>query len=94
MVGPILHVVPHRGFFFVFYEGRRIFCHVSRWSELKLPAVGDIVSFEIGPGRKPQYPFEGIAVRPATKEESDTWNAQVDALLASHAGTNALAGGV
>jgi cold shock CspA family protein len=79
-VGAVIHVNHGGGFFFIFYEGRRIFCHASQWSELKLPRTADIVSFSIGPGRKGHI-FEAIAVKPATSAEQGEWELQSQRLL-------------
>jgi cold shock CspA family protein len=51
--GTVVHAEKERGYFFIQYQGRRIFCHVSRWSELEMPQVNDQVSFEVGPAKKP-----------------------------------------
>jgi hypothetical protein len=63
--GTVVDVIKDRGYFFILYEGRRIFCHVSNWSELEMPLVNDRVSFEVGPAKKPKYTFEAVNVQPA-----------------------------
>ena len=49
-VGIVVHVVKERGFFFIFHEERRIFCHAKQWLEARMPSVDDVVSFEEGEG--------------------------------------------
>ena len=46
--GIVVHLVKEKGYWFILYEGRRIYCHVSNWSELEMPNVGDSVTFELG----------------------------------------------
>ena len=77
-IGTVANVQKERSYFFISYEARQIFCHVSHWSELELPSLGDKVSFEIGPARKPQYPFQAVNVRPA-----GAITAGIDALMAA-----------
>lgn len=69
-IGTVAHVAKDRGYFFIQYGGRRIFCHATKWSELELPSVNDVVSFEVGPARKPQYQFEAVNVRPAITNQA------------------------
>jgi hypothetical protein len=87
-IGTVVNVQKQRSYFFISYEARQIFCHVSHWSELELPALGDRVSFEIGPARKPEYPFQAVNVRPA-----EAIVAGIDALLAAQIATNPVEAG-
>jgi len=77
-IGTVVNVQTQRSYFFILYEARQIFCHVSHWSELELPSPGDRVSFEIGPARSPKYPFQAVKVRPA-----EAIIAGIDALIAA-----------
>jgi hypothetical protein len=79
-IGTVVNVQKQRSYFFISYEARQIFCHVSHWSELELPSLGDRVSFEIGPARKPQYPFQAVKVRLA-----GAITAGIEALVANQA---------
>jgi cold shock CspA family protein len=63
--GTVVHVENQRGYFFIHYDGGRIFCHVAQWSELEMPLLNEQVSCEIGPARKPQYQFEAANARPS-----------------------------
>jgi cold shock CspA family protein len=63
-IGLVAHTVEDRGYFFILYNGQRIFCHASHWSEFKFPGLGDRVSFEIGPGRGSRNPLQAVNVRP------------------------------
>ena len=62
--GTVVHVVKDKGYWFILFEGRRIFCHASNWTELEFPAVGDRVSFELGPARQTNFSHQAINVRP------------------------------
>jgi cold shock CspA family protein len=63
-IGTVVHVVKDRGYWFILFEGRRVFCHISNWSELEFPAVGDRVSFELGSPRKNTYQQQAVSIRP------------------------------
>ena len=62
--GAVVHVVKDKGYWFILFEGRRIFCHASNWSELEFPAVGDQVSFELGPARQTNFQHQAVNVQP------------------------------
>jgi cold shock CspA family protein len=63
--GTVVHLVKEKGYWFILFEGRRIFCHVSNWSEVEMPSVGDHVSFELGPARQTSFSHQAINVTPA-----------------------------
>lgn len=64
--GTVVYVVKERGFWFILCEGHRYFCHISNWSEIKMPAVGDQVSFEFGPSRQSGFQHQAVNARPDT----------------------------
>ncbi len=65
--GTVAHVVKDKGYWFILFEGHRIFCHASNWSELEFPAVGDHVSFELGPARQSGFQHQAVNVQPELK---------------------------
>ena len=77
-VAPVAYVPKgDRGFWFVLWNERRLYCHISNYSELEPPKFRDLVSFEIGPATRPEFGIQAIKMRPATNEEL---NAGIDAL--------------
>lgn len=69
-VAPVAYVAQgNRSFWFVLWNGRRIYCHISNYSELQPPRIGDWLSFELGPGRRPELGEMAINIRPAKKEK-------------------------
>lgn len=62
--GAVVHLVKDRGYWFILFQGRRIFCHVSNWSQVEFPAIGDLVSFEFGPARQSNFQDQAVNVRP------------------------------
>jgi cold shock CspA family protein len=73
--GTIVHVVKDRGYWFILFEGRRIFCHVSNWSQVEFPAIGDRVSFEFGPARQSNFQDQAVNVRPEIAAGADALKA-------------------
>jgi hypothetical protein len=63
-IGRVTRVLIERGFFFVTYGERELFCHVRSWSELDFPKVGEAVSFEVIPSRNSRFQFEASNARP------------------------------
>jgi|HubBroStandDraft_6_1064221.scaffolds.fasta_scaffold01232_3 hypothetical protein len=63
-IGTVVHVVKDRGYWFILFDSRRIFCHASNWSELDFPAIGDRVSFELGPARQSNFQHQAVNVQP------------------------------
>lgn len=72
-VGPVAYVPKgDRGFWFVLWNERRLYCHISNYSELEPPKFRDLVSFEIGPALRQEFGIQAVKIRPATKEELNT----------------------
>jgi hypothetical protein len=77
-VAPVAYIPKgDRGFWFVLFNGQRVFCHISNYSEVDVPPVGKLLSFELSAGHRPELGPQAVKIRPATKEEL---NACVDAL--------------
>jgi hypothetical protein len=82
-VAPVAYIPKgDRGYWFVLFNGQRIFCHISNYSEIDVPPVGKLLSFSLTTGHHPELGPQAINIRPATKEELNT-----------RVGINALAGG-
>lgn len=64
--GVVVHWIAAGGYGFVFNDeiNRRVFFHIRDWHRATDPAVGDEVSFELGPSRKPGRPDTAINVTP------------------------------
>ena len=59
-----------RGFGFVATNFRdRYFFHVTHWIGQEEPMVGQIVTFELGPGQTPEKPPRAVNVLPVPIEE-------------------------
>jgi hypothetical protein len=61
--------VHERGFFFIFYNGREIFCHISKWGAFELPVTGQQVSFNVIPSRDIRHQYEATNCQPYTVQE-------------------------
>jgi len=68
--GVVCHVKHDKGYWFVLDEDVRRFCHVSHWSEIEMPKVGDTISFELGPARN-GGPDECVKAKPAQAPGAD-----------------------
>src|SRR5439155_16744145 len=68
--GVVSHLAKDRGYFFILYNGQKVFCHRSNWSEFEFPEVWDQVSFEVGPGHN-NFPHQAINARPEHGLDAD-----------------------
>ena len=62
--GVVVRWVSEKGFGFICAEQKRIFCHISAWSEVEEPVVGQHVTFETAPARNSGMPDQAVNVRP------------------------------
>ena|SRR5215469_14908573 len=62
-IGIVSFVVKDKGYWFILSNGERIFAHISHYSQMNPPSVGDTVSFEVGEGRYPNSKKQAVKIR-------------------------------
>jgi hypothetical protein len=64
----VVKFVHHKGYFFIVFGGREIYCHMNRWTEFAPPVTGQLVSFTVTKSRDTRFQYEAASCRPVAQD--------------------------